>query len=84
MASLSAVPFKTIQCSSHSNLSALTQLLNGCSMASVWIFFEHMDRLPLVGLSILLKEIQLIHQQYVVSNFQSAVEKNMQQAKQSQ
>ena len=76
MAAFCAVPFKNIQCSQHSNLSALTQLLNGCSMASVWIFFEHMDRLPLVGLSILLKEIQLIHQQYIVSNFQSALEKN--------
>ena len=42
-----------------------------------------MDHLPLVGLSILLKEIQLIHQQYIVSNFQSALEKNM-TAKQDQ
>ena len=77
MASLCAVPFRTIPCSQHSNLSALTQLLNGCSMASVWLFFEHIDRLPMVGLSILLKEIQLIHQQYVVSNFQAALERNM-------
>lgn len=31
-------------------------------MSQVWLFLEFMDRLPLIGLSILLKEIQLIHQ----------------------
>ena len=44
-------------------------------MSQVWIFLEFMDRLPLIGLSILLKEIQLIHQQFVVSQFRAAVEK---------
>lgn len=57
MSSLCAVPFKKITCSQHSNLSALTQLLNGVALSNVWIFFEFMDRLPLIGLSILLKEI---------------------------
>ena len=71
------MPFKSVGCSTHSNLSALTQLLNGCALASVWVFFEHLDRLPLVGLSILLKEIQLIHEQQIVTNFEQAVEKNM-------
>lgn len=45
-------------------------------MSQVWVFLEFMDRLPLIGLSILLKEIQLIHQQFVVSRFASAVEKD--------
>ena len=54
---LCSVPFKTITCSEHSNLTSLTQLLNGVAMSQVWVFFEYMDRLPLIGLSILLKEI---------------------------
>lgn len=62
MAALCAVPFRTIHCSEHTNLASLTQLLNGVSMSQVWLFMEYMDRLPLIGLSILLKEIQLIHQ----------------------
>lgn len=45
-------------------------------MSQVWVFLEFMDRLPLIGLSILLKEIQLIHQQFVVSRFANAVEKD--------
>ena len=66
MASLCAVPYKTINCSEHTNLASLTQLLNGVALSQVWIFLEFMDRLPLIGLSILLKEIQLIHQQFAV------------------
>ena len=61
MATLCSLPYKVISCSQHSNLASLTQLLNGVSMSQVWIFFEYLDRLPQVGLSILLKEIQLIH-----------------------
>ena len=34
-----------------------------------------MDKLPLIGLSILLKEIQLIHQQFVTNQFSNAVQK---------
>ena len=33
MASLCAVPFKTIACSEHTNLASLTQLLNGVAMS---------------------------------------------------
>lgn len=62
MASLCSVPFKTVNCSEHTNLASVTQLLNGIAMSQVWVFLEYMDRLPLIGLSILLKEIQLIHQ----------------------
>ena len=64
MAALCAVPFRTIHCSAHTNLASITQLLNGVSMSQIWLFMEYMDRLPLIGLSILLKEIQLIHQQF--------------------
>ena len=69
MAALASVPFKSINCSNHTDLSALTQLLNGVAMSQVWVFMEYMDRLPLIGLSILLKEIQLIHQQFVVGQY---------------
>ena len=74
MAALSAVPFKTVNCSNHTDLSALTQLLNGVAMSQVWVFLEYMDRLPLIGLSILLKEIQLIHQQFVVGQYSRVVD----------
>lgn len=56
-ATLCAVPFKSFQCGPHNTLSSMTQILNGCAMANVWVFFEHMDALPSVSLSILLKEI---------------------------
>ena len=75
MASLCAVPFKTINCSEHTDLTSMTQLLNGVAMSQVWLFLEFMDRLPLIGLSILLKEIQLIHQQYAANQFRNACEK---------
>ena len=42
-------------------------------MSNVWVIFEYMDRLPLVSLSILLKEIQIIHQNQVVTNFKNAI-----------
>ena len=67
LACFAAVPWKTIHCGQHMNLSAITQLLNGCAMAKVWIYLEHMDTLPMVCLSILLKEIQLIHEQFAAS-----------------
>lgn len=50
-----------MNCSEHTDLASMTQVLNGVAMSQVWVFLEFMDRLPLIGLSILLKEIQLIH-----------------------
>ena len=76
MAALSAVPYKLIACSSTSDMVQITQLMNGVSMSNVWVMFEYMDKLPLVSLSILLKEIQLIHQQFIVSNFKNALIKD--------
>jgi hypothetical protein len=31
-------------------------------MANTWIFFEHMDNLPIEKLQIMVKEIQLLHE----------------------
>ena len=64
-----------MNCSEHTDLASMTQVLNGVAMSQVWVFLEFMDRLPLIGLSILLKEIQLIHQQFAATQFKDAVHK---------
>ena len=38
-------------------------------MANTWVFFEHIDHLPLEKLQIIIKEIQLLHEQFIVSCF---------------
>jgi hypothetical protein len=68
-ASLCMLPFKSHQCTPANNLSSLTQLLNGAAMANTWVFFEHIDHLPLEKLQIVIKEIQLLHEQFIVSCF---------------
>lgn len=68
-ASLCAIPFKSQQCAATTNLSTFTQLLNGGAMANTWVFFEHLDCLPLEKLKIIVKEIQLLHEQFIVSGF---------------
>jgi hypothetical protein len=65
-AAFAAVPFRQVQCGTHMNLSVITQLLNGCALANFWIFLEHMDLLQMNSLSILIKEIQLIQEQFAV------------------
>ena len=36
-------------------------------MARYWVFFEHLDSLPLVNLQIIIKEIQIVQQQYIIA-----------------
>lgn len=42
-ASFAQVPFYSLACHNELSLSSIAQLLNGCAMASVWLFMEHMD-----------------------------------------
>ena len=44
-------------------------MLNGAAMANTWVFFEHFDNLPIEKLQIVIKEIQLLHEQFIVSGF---------------
>ena len=45
-------------------------------MADTWIFFEHLDKLSLTTLTTFLKEVQLLQQQFIISNFNKNLIKN--------
>ena len=49
------------------NVSQLMQVINGAAMARFWVFFEHLDNLPLVNFQIVIKEIQMVQQQYIIA-----------------
>ena len=44
------VPFKKYSCNDKLTMKNLMQFLNGAALASVWIFFEHVDKLDYVHL----------------------------------
>jgi hypothetical protein len=54
--------YKSFQCNSDMQVTQLMQTINGAAMAKFWIFFEHLDNLPLINFQILLKEIQMVQQ----------------------
>jgi len=43
------MPFKSLQCNEYMQVSQLMQVINGAAMAKFWVFFEHLDNLPLVN-----------------------------------
>lgn len=49
------------------NVAQLMQVINGAAMARFWVFFEHLDNLPLLHFQVLLKEIQMVQQQYIIA-----------------
>jgi hypothetical protein len=48
-------------------VSQLMQVINGAAMAKFWVFFEHLDNLSLVNFQIIIKEIQMVQQQYIIA-----------------
>jgi len=62
-----AVPFKGYQCNPMMTMKALMQYLNGAALASVWVFFEHIDKLDYVHLQTFNKEIQMVQQQFIIA-----------------
>lgn len=48
-------------------MKGLMQFLNGAALASVWIFFEHIDKLDNVHLQAFNKEIQMVQQQFIIA-----------------
>ena len=58
---------KSFQCNQDMQVSQLMQVINGAAMAKFWVFFEHLDNLPLVNFQIVLKEIQMVQQQYIIA-----------------
>lgn len=54
------MPYKGFQCNQDMNVSQLMQVINGAAMAKFWVFFEHLDNLPLVNFQIFIKEIQMV------------------------
>lgn len=65
--SVCTVAHKTFACSEELNMRTLMQYLNGAALASVWIFFEHMDALPYVSLQAFNKEVQMVQQQFIIA-----------------
>ena len=61
------MPYKTLICNQDMHVSQLMQVINGAAMARFWVFFEHIDNLPLVNFQIILKEIQMVQQQYIIA-----------------
>ncbi len=54
-------------CSPELGMRVLMQYLNGCALGGVWILLEHLDRLAPLVLSTLNKEIQMVQQQFIIS-----------------
>lgn len=61
------MPSKTYLCNADMSVAHLMQIVNGAAMARFWVFFEHMDNLPLLSYQILAKEIQMVQQQYIIA-----------------
>ena len=40
---------KSFQCNQDMHVAQLMQVINGAAMARFWVFFEHLDNLPLVN-----------------------------------
>ena len=47
--------------------SSLMQVLNGAALANFWVLFEHISKLNLADLQIIIKEIQMVQQQFLIS-----------------
>lgn len=65
--SVCTVPFKQYKCNPRLSMKSLMQFLNGAALASVWIFFEHIDKLDFVHLQTFNKEIQMVQQQFIIA-----------------
>ena len=61
------VPFKQYLCNETMSMRSLMQYLNGAALASVWIFFEHIDKLKYIHLQTFNKEIQMVQQQFIIA-----------------
>ena len=48
--------------------SSLMQVLNGAALANLWMVFEHINRLSRADLQIITKEIQMVQQQFLISD----------------
>lgn len=61
-------PFKTVACTPVLDLKPVMQSLNGAALACFWVLFKNVDRLKLSYLQTFNKEIQMIQQQFIVSD----------------
>lgn len=61
------MPYKSLQCNQDMQVAQLMQVINGAAMARFWVFLEHLDNLPLVNFQIIIKEIQMVQQQYIIA-----------------
>ena len=62
-----SVPYKKFLCNSVVHMKTLMQYLNGAALAGVWVFYEHLDKLPYIHLQTFNKEIQMVQQQFIIA-----------------
>jgi hypothetical protein len=60
-------PFKGFDCNKNMSMRHLMQYLNGAALASIWVFFEHIDKLNYINLQTFNKEIQMVQQQFIIA-----------------
>lgn len=60
-------PFKAFDCNKNMSMRHLMQYLNGAALASIWVFFEHIDKLNYINLQTFNKEIQMVQQQFIIA-----------------
>jgi hypothetical protein len=60
-------PFKSFDCNKNMSMRHLMQYLNGAALASIWVFFEHIDKLNYINLQTFNKEIQMVQQQFIIA-----------------
>lgn len=64
---LCTIPFKSFHCNPKISMRNLMQYLNGAALASIWVFFEHIDKLNFINLQTFNKEIQMVQQQFIIA-----------------
>lgn len=72
---------KTISITEGTSTSTLMQVLNGAALANLWVIFEHINKLCRADLQVIIKEIQMVQQQFLISettdsNMDSSVNKS--------
>ena len=65
--SICGVSSKSIYLSTQTEMEFLMQCLNGVALTSTWANFEHLDNLSMKDFQVLMKEIQMIQQQFLIA-----------------
>ena len=66
-AGICTTALQSFQCNEQLSMRVLMQILNGAALGSVWVLFEHINRLLPLILQTLNKEIQMVQQQFIIA-----------------